>query len=162
MSNQPELRVDDEARERVVWQLREHFAAGRLNAEELEERIGTAYSARTEGELRKVLEDLPVLPAIAGAEQRAELATRRSALTRALAQQTGAALAPFVICTLVWAFSDPGGDFWPAWVLIVALVPLVRNLWHLYGPAPELDRVEAHLAEQRQRQRGLPPPPSLP
>jgi len=36
-------------------------------------------------------------------------------------------------------------------VLLVVLIPLLRNSWRLYGPAPELDRVEREL-EQKARQ----------
>jgi hypothetical protein len=36
-------------------------------------------------------------------------------------------------------------------VLLVVLIPVLRNSWRLYGPAPELDRVEREL-EQKARQ----------
>lgn len=39
--------------------LREHCAAGRLNFDELDSRIGAVYSANTRGELHAVLADLP-------------------------------------------------------------------------------------------------------
>jgi hypothetical protein len=39
--------------------LREHGAAGRLDMDELEQRIGAAYSARTHGELGALVRDLP-------------------------------------------------------------------------------------------------------
>jgi hypothetical protein len=149
MTNPPGLRVADDEREHVAAQLREHFAAGRLTTAELDERLGATYAARTEDELKRVLEDLPVLPAAALALRRAELATRRSELSRHLVQRTGGALVPFFISTGVWALTDPGGDFWPAWVALVALIPVVRGLWGLYGPAPELDRVEAELRDRR-------------
>ena len=48
----PELRASDAERESTVTQLREHGASGRLDVEELEQRIGAAYAARTHGELR--------------------------------------------------------------------------------------------------------------
>jgi hypothetical protein len=35
----------------------------------------------------------------------------------------------------------------------VAVIPLVRNGWRLYGPAPELDEVERDLARRRARER---------
>jgi hypothetical protein len=101
-----------------------------------------------------VRRDLPALGAV-----RSELAARRAQLTRQLVQNTGAALAPFLICTLIWLFSGASGSFWPAWTLLIALIPLVRNGWHLYGPAPDLDQVERNLAEQRRSgSRSLPPP----
>jgi hypothetical protein len=53
------MRVSDADRERVAERLREHFAAGRLTSEELDERVEAALGAKTTGELRAVLADLP-------------------------------------------------------------------------------------------------------
>lgn len=54
-----DVRASDQERERVVVLLRDHTSVGRLTAEELEERIGAAYAARTRGELSQLLADLP-------------------------------------------------------------------------------------------------------
>jgi Flp pilus assembly protein TadB len=59
------LRVSDADREKVAERLREHFAAGRLTSEELDERVAAALSAKTAGDLRGLLADLPE-PAPAG------------------------------------------------------------------------------------------------
>jgi len=59
------MRVSDADRERVAERLREHFAAGRLTSEELDERVTAALGAKTAGELQTVLSDLPE-PAPAG------------------------------------------------------------------------------------------------
>ena len=53
------IRTSDADRERVTARLRDHYAEGRLTHEELEERISAALSARTFGDLRRVLADLP-------------------------------------------------------------------------------------------------------
>lgn len=53
------IRASDADRERVAERLREHFAEGRLDSEELDERITTALSAKTYGDLRRVMADLP-------------------------------------------------------------------------------------------------------
>jgi uncharacterized membrane protein len=53
------LRASDADRDRVADALREHYAAGRLSADELDERLTTALNARTLGELNGVLTDLP-------------------------------------------------------------------------------------------------------
>jgi hypothetical protein len=37
------------------------------------------------------------------------------------------------------------------WVALVAVIALARNAWRLYGPAPELDRVEAEVTRRNQR-----------
>jgi hypothetical protein len=72
-------------------------------------------------------------------------------LQRELVQQTGGALVPFLICTVIWVATGANSYFWPAWVALGALIPLLRNGWRLYGPAPELDRVEAELARRREQ-----------
>jgi hypothetical protein len=141
----PDLRVSDEDRERAVRELREHFAAGRLSEEELSERVQAVYQARTDRELSALRADLPRLP-VTREEQKAEIARRRSELQRRLLQQSGGALVPFAICTVIWVASGAHGMFWPIWIVLVAVIPLVRNGWRLYGPAPELDRVERELA----------------
>ena len=143
-----DVRVSDDERERVAREIREHYAAGRLDEDELNERVEAAYAARTQSELNALRADLPALPATRS-EQRADVARRRRELERRLLQQSGGALVPFAICTAIWAFAGASGPFWPVWILLIALIPLVRNGWRLYGPAPELDRVEEDLARRR-------------
>ena len=53
------LRVSDADRDRAIAELSEHFQAGRLTAEELEDRTGRALQARTAGELAELFTDLP-------------------------------------------------------------------------------------------------------
>lgn len=60
------MRAADEDRERVVTELREQVAVGRLTLEEFEERLGVAYQAKTWGELRELTHDLPVRIAFDG------------------------------------------------------------------------------------------------
>jgi Domain of unknown function (DUF1707) len=146
----PETRVSDQQRELAAQELREHFAAGRLTEDELDERVQDAYAARTEAELRKLRADLPQLP-LSPQEQKAALAARRSLLQRRLVQESGGGLAVFAVCVLVWTTSGAQGQFWPIWVLIIVIIPLLRNAWRLYGPAPELDRVERELDSRARR-----------
>ncbi len=54
-----ELRASHEDRDRVVELLRVSAGDGRLTAEELDERLELALSARTYGELAKLVSDLP-------------------------------------------------------------------------------------------------------
>lgn len=56
----PDMRAGDADRERLVEQLREHHAAGRLTLDEFDERMTKAYAAKTYGELRTLTRDLPV------------------------------------------------------------------------------------------------------
>jgi len=144
------VRASDADRDSAASEIREHYAQGRLDVEEFGERLERVYNARTIAELRAVRADLPPL-APAPASGRSELALRRAELSRQLVQQTGGALVPFLVCVAVWLFSGATGGFWPAWALLVAVIPLVRNGWRLYGPAPDLDLVAEELAQRRRR-----------
>ena len=150
MPDGPDLRVSDEQRDRAAQEIREHFAAGRLTDDELSDRIQAVYSARTEQELNKLLADLPKLPA-SPAQQKAELAARRSVLRRRMLQEAGGGLGGFALCTGIWVVSGASGAFWPIIVLIACLLPLLRNGWLLYGPDPDLERVERELETRRRR-----------
>ncbi|MEY9215191.1 DUF1707 domain-containing protein [Thermobifida halotolerans] len=55
----PHIRASDADREGVAERLREHFAQGRLDDDELAERMEAVYRARTRGELALLTEDLP-------------------------------------------------------------------------------------------------------
>jgi len=57
------LRVSDADRDRAIAELSEHFQAGRLTTDELEDRTGRALQARTAGELTELFTDLPRRPA---------------------------------------------------------------------------------------------------
>jgi hypothetical protein len=59
----PELRASDTDRERAVDTLRHAASDGQLTVEELEDRVSTAYEARTRNELERLTADLSVLPA---------------------------------------------------------------------------------------------------
>ena len=67
------LRAADADRERVAEQLRRAHAEGRLDLVEYDERVQTAWAARTYGDLAAVTADLPeLLPAPAAAKTRPE------------------------------------------------------------------------------------------
>jgi hypothetical protein len=53
------IRVSDTDRDRVTAQLRDHFAAGRITPGELDERLSAALNAKTVGDLRRIMADLP-------------------------------------------------------------------------------------------------------
>jgi len=56
----PNVRASDADRERIVEQLRQHTADGRLTMDEFEERMAAAYAAKTYRELAELTRDLPV------------------------------------------------------------------------------------------------------
>jgi hypothetical protein len=150
VSSDADLRVSDQERDDAAQELREHFASGRITEDELNERAQAVYAARTQQQLTALMGDLPALPATPQ-QQRAELAQRRSQLQRRLLQESGGGLAVFVVCVVIWAANGTHSGFWPGWVALFVVLPLIRNGWRLYGPAPELDRVEREL-ERRARQ----------
>jgi hypothetical protein len=104
----PALRASDDDRESTVNQLREHGVAGRLDVDELEQRVAGAYAARTHGELGALLGDLPgATPA-----RRAAAAPRRHGHHHGW----GGFLQVSVLLVAIWAVT--GADyFWPAWVM---------------------------------------------
>jgi uncharacterized protein DUF1707 len=59
------IRVSDADRDHVTARLRDHFAQGRLTPDELDERITAALNAKTVGDLRHVMADLPEPAAVA-------------------------------------------------------------------------------------------------
>jgi hypothetical protein len=57
----PRIRASDADRDRATALLREHHAAGRLDAEEFHERMNKALDAKTLGELDELMADLPAI-----------------------------------------------------------------------------------------------------
>ncbi|RAJ69057.1 uncharacterized protein DUF1707 [Streptomyces sp. Amel2xB2] len=55
----PEMRASDAERERIADVLRDALADGRLDLDEFQERLDSAYRARTRGELVPLVRDLP-------------------------------------------------------------------------------------------------------
>jgi hypothetical protein len=62
MSRYESLRASDADRDAVTERLREAAGEGRLEPDELEERVATALRARTYGELARLVADLPRPP----------------------------------------------------------------------------------------------------
>jgi hypothetical protein len=164
MSEESSLRVADADREQLIEELREHAGAGRLTSEELEQRIGEAYAASTRADLDALRVDLPV----SSTSVKLALSKRKTQLRRRLLQEVGGSLGVTALSVGIWLASGPAASFWPGWVIGVTLLPVVRDAWHLLGPASDLDVVQArlqvrherHLARERRRRRyrGLPRP----
>jgi hypothetical protein len=161
MSDPSSLRAADSDREQLAGELREHMLAGRLSSEEFEQRLEKAYAASTRGELDALRSDLPISPVVL----RGELAKRRAHLRRRLIQEGGGGLGVSAVCVVIWLSNGAGENFWPAWVILFSLLPLIRDAWRLFGPAPDLESVERHLEarraqprHERHRHRGSGPP----
>jgi len=163
MTDPSQLRVADADREQLVDELREHAVAGRLTSEELEERIGDAYRATTRADVDALRADLPV----SSTSVALALNKRKGQLRRRLAQEAGGSIGVSALCVGIWLLTGGhhSGDFWPAWVIGLTMIPVIRDSWRLFGPASNLEVVEARLQRRherrlarghRHRYRGLP------
>jgi hypothetical protein len=123
----PDMRASDADRDRVAAALREHYAQGRLTADELEERLAGTYQARTVGDLQRVTADLPEhdlyeLPVPAAQRSASVPATRgRGDLYEKSIKGAWAAWASVsLVCTVIWLISVVGSASWiypwPVWV----------------------------------------------
>jgi hypothetical protein len=112
-----DIRASDEDRERTARFLREHFAAGRLRPEELEQRVERAYAAVSRRELARLVSDLP--------SDRLRRGSRRFYYGQRTALRYHAAAYGIVNGTLIGLWEVTGqGLFWPA----IALVPMTAVL----------------------------------
>jgi len=141
------MRVADADREQLVEELREHAIEGRLTSDELEERIGGAYRASTRADLDVLRADLPV----SSTSVKLALSKRKRHLRRRLLQEAGGSVGVSLLSVGIWLASGPSGSFWPGWVIGVALLPVVRDSWRLFGPGSDLELVEARLQARHER-----------
>jgi hypothetical protein len=101
------IRVSDADRDRVAAQLRDHFAEGRLTQDELDERVSATLNAKTFGDLRPIMADLPgpgPAPVLPPAGQRPQWATPPWAVRR-----YRPSILPLILLALVIAALAPAG-----------------------------------------------------
>jgi hypothetical protein len=127
MTRRAILRASDADREKVAERLRHAAAEGRLFADELEERLGAALSAKTYGELDEVVSDLPE-PAPARARRPGELSRARPTVALAVALPLAMTLIAMIAFALV-GHGHPGraGD------RLASGAPLIWLVWIALG-----------------------------
>jgi Domain of unknown function (DUF1707) len=130
-SDAPALRASDSEREHTAEQLRAHYEAGRLTADELDQRTDAAFAARTARELQALLRDLPPLPA--PAPPKAMDPDRRAALRR-LRHRAGFLALLCLAAVAIWLATGTDGQFWPEWVMLLAGIRLAFASWAELGP----------------------------
>jgi Domain of unknown function (DUF1707) len=119
-----EVRVSDDDRERAADSLKRHFAAGRLTAEELEERLGHAWGAQVRADVHRLFRDLPRGAGLRPSRRRIERMQRAALRAHAAGYAT---LNSSLVG--VWALTGEGA-FWPAWSLVPGTALLA---WHVAG-----------------------------
>jgi uncharacterized protein DUF1707 len=135
------IRVSDADRDHVTAQLRDHFAAGRITPGELDERLSAALNAKTFGDLRRIMADLPGPVA-------APLGTASPSLRAApaWAVRRRPPFLPLILIALLVTLLIPGtGWLLAAFVNVILLFWLMtfvvgavafgrsRRRWHHYG-----------------------------
>ena len=120
------VRASDAERARAVAALRRHYAAGRLETDELEERVEAAYGARWRGELRSLLRDMPYELPI----DRARVTGGIDRFQRALLRMHFAAW--LVFNTIMLAFWAWTGGHSAAPILAIVATTLLLG-WHARG-----------------------------
>ena len=139
MATNDRIRTSDADRERVTARLREHFAEGRLTREELDERVTSALNAKTFGELRRVLADLPEPVAVLPDGRRPRAAWSGPA---PVFRRRGPRLFPLVALLLILAVVLPGAGWAILQVLLVMM--LVTILGGIFAAARFRRRMREH------------------
>ena len=114
----PNLRVSDAERNEVADKLSRHFSDGRLDQTEFKERLDAAMSARTQGELAGLFDDLPSL-----ASEPPPSPTRRRRMVPFLVLLAFIAVAAGSTISVMHALQIP-------WLLLAAIAFF---LWHRAG-----------------------------
>jgi Domain of unknown function (DUF1707) len=134
MAGDPRIRASDEDRDRAAALLREHHAAGRLTAEEFNERLDKVYEARTLGDIDELMSDLPAIdlyrlphtslpryrqpPGVSSLVETSGhdgLPAVRGRFSPAWRAAWGGWFTVSLVCFVVWALSG-AGYLWPLWV----------------------------------------------
>jgi hypothetical protein len=114
-----DLRASDREREAVVEVLRTHAAAGRLDADELEQRIERAYAAQLRGDLVPVVADLPQPRPQPRRERRLP--------------DVSPVIALAVLLVAIWALTG-AGYFWPMWPIGAIALSAFKHRHHARYP----------------------------
>ena len=136
------IRISDADRERVTARLREHFAEGRLTSEELDERITAALAAKTYGDLRRVMADLPDPSPVPPHDKQAPPWAYRPP---GFVAWRGPRLLPLAIVLLIAALVIPGaGWVFIAFLKVMLVVWLVMCIAGIFAAARFKRRMRRH------------------
>jgi hypothetical protein len=76
-----------------------------------------------------------------------ELAIQRLKLKQDFKGIAAAGVLAAIVAVVIWAVGE-GGYFWPAWVMVLGIIPIVVQGWKAYGPANRIseDDVQREMA----------------
>ena len=119
--DEAQQRASDSEREATTDRLRAAAEEGRLDVDELDERVAAALTARTHADLERLTTDLP-----AGAPP------PRAAVSVWHRRDVRGALAALITaggtCTLVWLATGAHSPFWPVWVFMGTGIAVIATL----------------------------------
>jgi hypothetical protein len=137
------LRAADVDRQFVADRLREALSEGRLDLNEYDERLQEAYNARTYGDLKSLLSDLPTV-APAGRSQMMPMPSLAPQVAQAprgltaewVAQQWSGWFTLALMLTAIWLLSGHG-YYWPVWpVGVLGAINLAKTFQGLASGEP--------------------------
>jgi Domain of unknown function (DUF1707)/2TM domain len=145
----PEERVSDAERERVVGALGAHMVSGRLDSDELSARVDAVLAAQTRLDLETAMRGLPAVPERPLLVRAADLVPLRIHLI--------AYVLASAILVGIWAVTrerDPGrsdegfGLLWPFWIMLVwGVLVIAQALYTLRRPLLATGARERRLSE---------------
>jgi hypothetical protein len=149
------MRAGDGDRQAVADTLKTALDEGRLDLHEYDERVQQAYAAKTYGDLKGLLSDLPVgnIPS-----QRISSATAPAGhvTSRWLAHTWGSYVPVVAITVVIWLISSLAAKellyFWPIWVAGPwGVVLLLQTIGGLSSGTPQKWQAEIDAAERKKQ-----------
>jgi hypothetical protein len=131
MNMNDRMRISDSDRDRTAAQLRDYYAEGRLSPEELDERVTDALNAKTAGDLRRLMSDLPSSAPATGGPAYGAPPWERQRPTPAWGgrRRRGPRVLPILLLLLIAAILLPGG------FVFFALLKVFLLFWLLVAVA---------------------------
>lgn len=118
------FRASDADRDKAAALLREHHAAGRLDADEFSERLAAAFAARTLGDLDELMADLPpadIYPLPDAQLRRSgQGGPPRPGRSAQWGAGAGSLLTLSLMCVVLWGLTGRA-YLWPLWLTVVIL-----------------------------------------